>query len=191
LICLSTDYVFDGLKRMPYEETDPTNPLNAYGRSKLEGEHQALALCPETVVARTSWLYGTHGKNFVKTIMRRAKESPELRVVSDQRGCPTHAGDLATAIAALLDVNLRGIVHAAGSGDCTWHEFASAIVSMMGVTVPVRAISTEESGSILKRPAYSVLGNRVLAGAGITLPHWKDALARFMQEIRTATPAEV
>ena len=191
LICLSTDYVFDGLKRMPYEETDPTNPLNAYGRSKLEGERQALALCAEALVVRTSWLYGTRGKNFVKTIMRRAKESPELRVVSDQRGCPTHAGDLATAIADLLDVNLRGIVHAAGSGDCTWHEFASAIVSMMGVPVPVRAISTEESGSILKRPAYSVLGNRVLAGAGITLPHWKNALARFMQEIRTATPAEV
>jgi dTDP-4-dehydrorhamnose reductase len=95
LIYISTDYVFDGLKRTPYLESDLTNPLNLYGKSKLEGERRALADCPNALVVRTSWLYGSHGKNFVKTMMRLAIEQPELRVVADQRGCPTNAADLA------------------------------------------------------------------------------------------------
>ena len=107
LICVSTDYVFDGLKGSPYEEGDAPNPLNAYGHSKLEGERQALVLCPGAVVVRTAWLYGPHGKNFVKTIIRRAKVESELRVVADQRGSPTHAGDLAAAIEKLLSHRIQ------------------------------------------------------------------------------------
>lgn len=184
LICLSTDYVFDGQKGAPYEETDPTNPLNAYGRSKLEGERRALAYCPNTLIIRTAWLYGLHGNNFVKTIMQRAVEQKELRIVADQRGCPTHAGDLATAIAQVVKVDLRGIAHATGSGSCTWHEFASKIVALMGVAIAVRPITTEEARRTAIRPPYTVLANRILAQLGITMPHWEDALVRFMQDMQ-------
>ena len=181
LLCLSTDYVFDGRQGVPYRETDRPNPLNVYGRSKYEGEQRALARCPNTLVIRTAWLYGTHGKNFVKTIMRLALEQPELRVVSDQRGSPTHAGDLASAIKQILNTNLKGIVHATGAGDCTWHELAREIVSLMGSSTRVQPISTAESKRAAQRPLYTVLSNRVLADAGISLPHWKDALGRFVK----------
>jgi dTDP-4-dehydrorhamnose reductase len=189
LIYLSTDYVFDGLKGVPYDERDQPNPLNVYGRSKLEGERLALRRCPNTLIARTSWLYGANGKNFVKTIMRLAQERPELRVVADQRGCPTYARDLAIALSRMAKIDLRGIVHATGTGECTWHEFACAIVSLMGVPVAVHPITAAEARRPAPRPAYSVLGNRVLAGTGIVLPHWKEAIGRFVNENRAAPAA--
>jgi len=182
LIYLSTDYVFDGKKRTPYGETDEPNPLNAYGQSKLEGEQRALASCPDTLILRTAWMYSAHGKNFVKTVMQLAHTQPELRVVADQRGCPTFAGDLAEAMGRILSLDLRGVVHATGAGECTWHEFACSIVSLMGVLVPVHPITTAEAKRAAPRPAYAVLANRRLAKLGIVLPHWKDALTRFMRE---------
>lgn len=188
LIYLSTDYVFDGQKTTPYAESDAPNPLNAYGRSKLQGERVALAQCLGTLVVRTSWLYGARGKNFVTTITRLAAEQPELRVVADQCGCPTYARDLAGALARLLELDLQGIVHATGNGDCTWHEFACAIVSQMGLATPVWPISTTEAHRLARRPPYSVLSNEKLAELRIRLPHWKDALAQFMEDNRI--PAE-
>ena len=188
LIYISTDYVFDGTKGRPYEESDATNPLSAYGRSKREGEQRALAGCANTLVVRTAWLYSAHGANFVKTIMRLAREQRELRVVNDQHGCPTHAGDLAGALSRVINLPLKGIVHAGGSGDCTWHELASAIVSLMAVPVDVLPISTKDASRPARRPAYGVLANRILTGAGITLPHWKESLARFMLEVRPLVP---
>jgi dTDP-4-dehydrorhamnose reductase len=182
LIYLSTDYVFDGRKASPYVETDKPNPLNAYGRSKLEGERRALACCPNTLIVRTAWLYGAHGKNFVNTITRLASEQSALRVVADQQGCPTYAGDLAVALVRVLDTDLRGVVHATGESDCTWYEFACAIVSLMGSRVPVYPITTAEAGRAALRPSYSVLANVTLAKAGITLSHWKEALTRYMSE---------
>lgn len=190
LICLSTDYVFDGRKGSPYLESDSTNPLNAYGRSKLEGERRALEQCSDTLIVRTSWLYGAQGKNFVKTIMRLATQQPELQVVADQRGCPTHAGDLAEALARVIETDLKGVAHATGAGDCTWHEFACAIVSLMGVPVTVHPITTGEARRAAVRPAYAVLANRRLAEQGITLPHWMDALGRFMQQVKVEVEAE-
>lgn len=186
LLYISTDYVFDGRKGAPYVETDEPNPINVYGRSKLEGEQRALALCPNTLIVRTSWLYGVHGKNFVRTIMQRAAEQQLLRVVADQRGCPTYAADLAEVLARLLDLDVCGVAHAAGGGDCSWHEFACEIVSLMGRSVPVHPITSAEVGRPTRRPAYSVLANRVLADAGMALPHWKDALTRFMREAGVA-----
>jgi dTDP-4-dehydrorhamnose reductase len=191
LLYISTDYVFDGRKRSPYTEDDEPRPLGVYGRSKLEGERRAQACCPSTLIVRTSWLYGLHGYNFVKTIMRLATEQPELRVVGDQRGSPTYAADLAHALERMLATDIRGVVHASGSGDCTWHEFACAIVAGIGNSVPVRRISTAEANRAAPRPSYAVLANRVLARAGITLPHWKDGLARFLQQTQAATTAEV
>jgi dTDP-4-dehydrorhamnose reductase len=181
LIYISTDYVFDGLKKTPYLEIDPANPLNQYGKSKLEGERRALDLSPDSLVVRTSWLYGSHGKNFVNTMMRLAGEQPELRVVADQRGCPTNAADLAQAMAQMLRVNIRGIVHATGTGDCTWYELASAIVSAMGRETPVYPITTAEAGRRAARPGYSVLANSVLKQSGITLPRWRDSLVQFVK----------
>jgi len=186
LIVLSTDYIFDGSKELPYLETDVPHPLNAYGLSKLEGERRALAACPNTLIVRTAWLYGHAGKNFVKTIMRLAGEQQELRVVADQRGCPTHAGDLADALGRVLELDVRGIVHATGSGDCTWYEFAQAIVRLSGHTTPVRPITTAETGRPARRPVYTVLANHRLAAEGITLPHWSEALERFIGESKGA-----
>ena len=189
LIYISTDYVFDGLKRNPYLESDLANPLNVYGKSKLEGERRALDLYPDSLVVRTSWLYGAHGKNFVKTIMRLAVEQSELRVVADQRGCPTNAADLAQTLAQMLRVDIRGIVHATGTGDCTWHELASTIVSAMGRQTPIHPITTADAGRRAARPSYSVLANSILKQSEITLPHWRDSLAKFVKSTAASAVA--
>lgn len=180
LIYLSTDYVFDGTQTVPYREEDAPHPINVYGQSKREGEIAALATCPNTLVVRTAWLYGYAGNNFVKTIMRLAHEKPFLEVVRDQRGCPTNADDLALALKDLLASDLRGICHVTNTGDCTWYEFAEAIVSLMGRATPVRPITTAQAGRLARRPAYSVLAQGRLGTVRAMLPHWQDALARFM-----------
>jgi dTDP-4-dehydrorhamnose reductase len=190
LIVISTDYVFDGRKRTPYLETDTPSPLGVYAKTKYEAERQALALCPDTLVVRTAWLYGFHGKNFVRTILRLAREKPELRVVSDQRGSPTQAGDLAEALGRIVPTDLTGIVHAVGQGDCTWHEFATAIVSQVGLATPVFPISTAEANLKAPRPSYTVLANRRLAQEGIRLPHWKEALTRFLKQVEVEAQVE-
>jgi len=182
LIYLSTDYVFDGTISTPYREEDMPHPINVYGQSKREGEIAALAGCPDTLVVRTAWLYGHAGNNFVKTIMRLAAEKPFLDVVGDQRGCPTNADDLALSLKDLLASDLRGICHVTNTGDCTWYEFAETIVSLMGLSTPVRSITTAQAGRLARRPAYSVLAPGRLARVRSPLPHWKDALARFMKE---------
>jgi dTDP-4-dehydrorhamnose reductase len=180
LIYLSTDYVFDGTQTTPYCEEDAPHPINVYGQSKREGEIAALAACPNTLVVRTAWIYGHTGNNFVKTIMRLAGEKSFLEVVGDQRGCPTNADDLALALKDLLASDLRGICHVTNTGDCTWHEFAEAIVSLMGRSTPVRPITTAQAGRLARRPAYSVLAQGRLGTVRAMLPHWLDALARFM-----------
>jgi len=181
LIYLSTDYVFDGTKSIPYREEDMPHPINVYGQSKRAGEIAALTGCPNTLVVRTAWLYGYAGNNFVKTIMRLAGEKLFLEVVGDQRGCPTNADDLALALKDLVASDLRGICHVTNTGDCTWHEFAEAIVSLMDLSTPVRPITTAQAGRPARRPAYSVLAQARLGTVRALLPHWQDALARFMK----------
>ncbi len=180
LVYLSTDYVFDGAQRTPYLEEAVPHPLNVYGQSKRAGEIAALTGCPNTLVVRTAWLYGHAANNFVKTIMRLAGEKPFLEVVADQRGCPTNADDLALVLKDLVASDLQGICHATNTGDCTWHEFAEAIVSFMGLSTPIRPITTAQAGRLAKRPSYSVLAQGRLSTVRMPLPHWKDALARFM-----------
>lgn len=182
LIYVSTDYVFDGTKSTPYREDDVPHPINRYGQSKRAGELAALAGCPNTLVVRTAWLYGHAGNNFVKTIMKLASEKPFLEVVGDQRGCPTNADDLALALKDLCGSDLRGICHMTNSGDCTWHEFAEAIVSLMGLSTPVRPITTEQMGRPARRPPYSVLAQGRLGTVRALLPHWEESLSRFMKE---------
>jgi dTDP-4-dehydrorhamnose reductase len=132
-------------------------------------------------VVRTAWLYGHAGNNFVKTIMRLAIEKPFLEVVGDQRGCPTNADDLALALKDLLLSDLRGICHVTNSGNCTWHEFAEAIVSFMDLLTPVRPITTNQAGRLARRPAYYVLDLERLSTVRDPLPHWREALARFVR----------
>jgi|CXWL01.1.fsa_nt_gi dTDP-4-dehydrorhamnose reductase len=182
LIVISTDYVFDGNKTQPYKEEDLPNPLNAYGRSKLAGERAALEGNPDTLIVRTAWLYGAHGKNFVKTILRAALEKPELKVVNDQQGSPTNAEDLASALAFLLSSDMKGIVHAVNGGHCTWFEFASVIVELAGLHTPVRPITTQELASQTVRPKCSVLSCQKLETNGFVMPAWRTSLERFVQK---------
>ena len=181
LVYVSTDYVFDGTKTSPYGEEDTPRPLNQYGRSKYEGERAVLSVCPNSVVVRTAWLYGHDGQNFVKTIMKLAQERPLLEVVSDQRGCPTYADDLARALKSLAFGGAQGIYHVTNGGDASWYEFAQAIVRHVGLSTVVHPISTAQSGRPAKRPAYSVLAGERFAREFFPLPPWQDALARFMK----------
>jgi len=181
LIYVSTDYVFDGSQATPYREEDVPRPINVYGQSKRAGEIAALKGCPNTLVVRTAWLYGRVGNNFVRTIMRLACEKPFLEVVGDQRGCPTNADDLALVLKDLVTSDLQGICHVTNTGDCTWHEFAEAIVGFMGLSTPIRPITTAQAGRLARRPAYSVLAQERLCAVRDPLPHWRDALARFMK----------
>ena len=188
LIYVSTDYVFDGTGTRPYLETDSTNPASAYGASKCAGEQRALSCCENTLVVRTAWLYGLQGKNFVKTILQLAAERPSLRVVADQRGCPTYAEDLAGMISKLVAHPARGILHVTNDGHCTWHEFATEIVRLAGYRVPVEPITTTDMPRPAKRPAYSVLSAERLHQLGFTMPSWQDGLQRFMHALSATSP---
>ena len=184
---LSTDYVFDGRKTSPYEETDAASPLNHYGRSKLAGEQHALAEGGNVLVVRTAWLYGGEGKHFVRTILTLAEERPVLRVVADQRGCPTRAHDLATAIRELATSEAQGILHVTNEGACSWFEFAQEIVTVAGKSVAVEPITTDQAGRPAARPAYSVLSPEQRRRLGVAMPHWREALNGYLKATLTLT----
>jgi dTDP-4-dehydrorhamnose reductase len=182
LIYISTDYVFDGKKTEPYTERDPVNPLNVYGRSKLAGEEEALKGCRRTLVLRTSWLYGVHGKNFVMTILSLAATQPEVRVVEDQRGSPTYARHLSQVIAGLIRTDVTGVIHAGGEGECSRYEFAKAILQEAGLECRVVPISTAESGRLALRPSYSALSTAFLHQHGLSLPPWREGVRQFLAD---------
>lgn len=179
-IHISSDYVFDGAKREPYVESDPTNPLSAYGLSKLSGESEVAREAPDShTVIRSSWLFGVHGRCFPSTILRLAAARDELSVVDDQRGAPTFTEHLARAIAQMADGELpRGIVHLAGQGSCSWFELASHIVELAGLGCQVRPVSTAEMPRPAVRPAYSVLGTE--RDEMYELPPWEQGVEDFM-----------
>lgn len=182
LLFLSSDYVFDGKKKSPYETEDARNPLGVYARSKAEAETRLLESLPDVCIARTSWLFGVGGRCFPDTILKLAASRPALDVVDDQRGCPTYCIDLARAIIQLCQKNATGIVHATNAGECSWFEFAHAIVSEAGLTTEVRPISTQEMPRPAPRPAYSVLSAKSLKSWGVQMPNWQDALQRYLKE---------
>ncbi len=184
LIYISTDYVFDGTQRIPYCENDIPRPINRYGFSKWKGEQVVLASGARALIIRTTWLHGTVGKNFVKSIIRAAQREPILKVVNDQSGCPTYAEDLAAAIASLVRKDVEGMIHVTNRGQCTWYEFAQAIIREMGFCCSVMPITTEQAGRLAKRPSYSVLSPDRLASLGLALPEWRQALARFAKVAR-------
>jgi dTDP-4-dehydrorhamnose reductase len=200
LIHYSTDYVFDGAKPSPYVEDDPTGPLSVYGRSKLAGEQAIAASGAPHLVLRTSWVYALRGKNFLVTMMRLAREKPELRVVADQRGVPNWAATLADATADVVRkasaaggphrvlAERGGVYHLSCGGQTTWHGFAAALIDRLadaGVVprVPVVPITTAEFPTAAKRPANSVLdAARIRQDWGLSLPDWSAALQRCLEE---------
>lgn len=182
LLFVSSDYVFDGKKILPYEAGDARNPQSVYGRSKAEAEVRLLEILPDVCIARTSWLFGTGGRCFPDTILRLAASRPTLNVVNDQRGCPTYSVDLARAIIALCHKNAQGIVHVTNAGNCSWFEFAKEIVKGAAPTTEVRPVSSAEMARPAPRPAYSVLSATSLRRYGIEMPLWQEALQRYLKE---------
>jgi dTDP-4-dehydrorhamnose reductase len=179
LVTFSTDYVFDGRKRSPYVESDGPNPASAYGRTKLHGE---AAAGPNAWVIRTSWLFGSTGHNFLRTMLRLGAERDEVAVVDDQRGCPTFVGNLAAAVRGFVDADMpKGLWHVAAEGDCTWADFAEAIFAEAAISCRVRRITTAELERPAPRPAYSVLRSERV-GAPV-LPHWRDGLRACLAEM--------
>jgi dTDP-4-dehydrorhamnose reductase len=186
LVHVSSDYVFDGQGRAPYVESDPVGPLSAYGRSKLAGEQAVVEAGGDHVIARSSWLFGVNGKNFVETMLRVGAERDEVRVVNDQIGCPTYTGHLATALLELASSDTQGIHHAAAGGGCSWHGFAVEIFAQAGLEVTVTPWTTAELGRPAPRPAYSVLGTA--REDGVQLPEWREGLAAYLAEREVAAP---
>lgn len=184
LIHVSTDYVFDGTARQPYNEASPVAPLGEYGKSKYAGEEQVREALPGShLIVRTAWLFGSFGQNFVKTMLKLGRERDELTVVNDQTGGPTYAGHLAAALKTLAETRLGdpGVYHMTGGGHCTWYEFASEIFRLAGVNVNVRRTTTEAFNAPAPRPAYSVLANT--RAPEIVMPHWRDGLIECLKEM--------
>jgi dTDP-4-dehydrorhamnose reductase len=179
LVAFSTDYVFDGTKQGPYVESDAPNPQSAYGRTKLHGE---AAAGERAWIVRSSGLFGWTSRNFVRTMLRLGAERDELAVVDDQRTAPTYVGHLAEAVQEIVKLPF-GVYHVAAGGDCTWAEFAEAIVAEAGLDCRVRRITTAEFGAKANRPANSVL--RSEKGAP-TLPHWREGLRACLSRLDTS-----
>jgi len=160
MVQLSTDYVFPGTETKPYREDDPTGPMSVYGMSKLSGENYVRSLCSRHYIVRTSWLFGAHGPNFVRTILRLAEERDLLTVVDDQAGSPTYTRDLAGALVRLITRPAYGTYHLTNSGSCTWYEFCKEILAEAGITgVEVKPITSAELDRPAPRPAYSIMDN--------------------------------
>lgn len=198
LVHISTDYVFDGSQASPYSEQDVPSPINAYGQSKLMGEEGVRQGCDHHIILRTAWLYGAHGKsNFVKTMLRLGAERDEIRVVADQVGTPTSAGDLAQGITQLLlkfSPKLVGTYHFTNSGVASWYDFAVAIfeeAKLSGLSLQVQRvipITTAEYPTLAPRPAYSVLGcNKISAILETHSPHWREGLRQMLLELYNFT----
>ena len=198
LVHLSTDYVFDGRKTGPYREEDAVSPLGVYGRSKEAGERAVRAAVARHMILRTAWVFGAYGANFVKTMLRLAAERPVLRVVADQRGCPTAAADIAAALMVIAAHIERGeakwgTYHFVGAGAASWHSFAQAIFDQaapqLAACPQVEPITTEQYPTPARRPMNSVLDCRKIEEVfGISSPPWRTALATVIRELLDRTP---
>lgn len=180
VIHVSTDYVYGGDATMPYIESDTTNPKSVYGKTKLEGEIALDNILPEqSITIRTSWLYSSFGRNFVKTMISLGKERESLNVVCDQRGTPTFARDLANAIMSIVNSNKfeSGIYNYSNEGECSWHEFACEIFKIADIDCMVNAITTDQYPTKAQRPAYSVLDkSKIKKVYGLEIPEWRESL---------------
>jgi dTDP-4-dehydrorhamnose reductase len=185
IVHVSTDYVFDGSKREPWLESDPTGPLGVYGETKLAGEHAVAGASARYAIVRTAWLFGAGGKNFVDTMLGLAAQRDEVAVVTDQVGCPTWTGHLAEALVELAErPDETGIHHIAGAGSCSWNELALELLHRAGVDCRVRPASSDEFPRPARRPAYSVLGTE--RSNPLVLPAWQEGVAAYLATRVTA-----
>ena len=188
-ITYSTDYVFNGEATQPYLSSTKTDPVNYYGSTKAAGETLAVEANEQTIIIRTSWVFSSHGNNFVKTMMRLMKERENLNIVADQKGRPTYAKDLAKATLQMIEAmnagkTMNGVYHFANKGETTWFDFAAKIKAIAGLTCALNPIETKDFPTPAKRPAYSVLDTSNIEQAlSLSIPHWEDALASCMKEI--------
>lgn len=184
LIHVSTDYVFRGDGSKPYVEWEICEPQSAYGSSKFLGEEYIKQFSTKYFIVRTAWLYGYYGNNFVKTMMKIARENGACRVVCDQRGNPTNAADLAHHLIKLLETEEYGIYHGTGEGECSWYEFTKEIIALSGIEATVSPCTTEEYPTPAKRPAYSSLENMMFkVTVGNEFRPWQDALKTFIEKL--------
>ena len=190
LIYISTDYVFDGQSTTPYQEYDNTNPQSVYGKSKRAGEWLVQSLCSKWFVVRTSWVYGLHGNNFVKTMLKLGQEKPKFQVVHDQKGSPTYTVDLAFFLIELMGTEMYGIYHASNCGECTWYEFTQAIFeeaqTVVGVSIQaeLEPCTTEQFPRPAPRPVNSVMDHLSIRTNGLTdLRPWREGLRDFIRSM--------
>ncbi len=199
LIHISTDFVFDGAKRTPYVESDPVNPQSVYGQSKAAGDDAVRAHLKQHIIIRTAWLYGAHGRNFVKTMIRLGQDKPELNVVADQHGCPTAAADLAQAMLQICqalptaDDRVWGTYHYCGQGQASWYDLAVAahdLAKAHGVKIVAhtRPITTAQYPTPAQRPAYSVMDcTRIRQTFAVSIHPWQDSLRRTIGRLYDET----
>ncbi len=180
----SSDYIFDGTSHEPYSEDAAPNPLSVYGRSKLEGEQQVRKHLPDNhLIIRTSWLFGVNGKNFVETIINLSQQKPFLNIIDDEKGSPTYTLDLAEATRTAAELNLMGTINITNSGETSWYGFAAHFMERVHPGFPLKPIPTEAYPLPAKRPGYSVLsGVRWKQLTGSSLPHWRNAVERYLTE---------
>ncbi|ATA24705.1 NAD(P)-dependent oxidoreductase [Brenneria goodwinii] len=190
LVHVSTDYVFDGKATVPYVETDKTNPLGVYGQTKLDGEIAVSHILPDAIIIRTAWVFSEYGNNFVKTMLRLAKDRDELGIVADQRGCPTYAGDIAQAIIDLLNLKASGgIYHFCGDKEVAWNEFAEAIfkkaieLDKLNKAPVINAITTAQYPTPAKRPLYSSLNCSKIKNICVEPSNWKCRLSDIIMKL--------
>lgn len=190
LIHISTDFVFDGKKNVAYTENEATDPLNIYGRTKLQGELEISSILKQHYILRTSWLYSEFGHNFMLTILRLSKENKELKIVDDQIGRPTYAGDLAKFIMQLIvtDTSEYGIYNYCNEGIASWYDFAKAIVEISKINIKVAPISSDVFPTRAKRPTFSVLDNtKAKEVFNSKLVYWRDSLVVCLRNLNSST----
>jgi dTDP-4-dehydrorhamnose reductase len=186
LCYVSTDYVFDGTASLPYNEYDNTNPQSVYGKSKRAGEVLVQSLSNHYFIVRTSWVYGKHGNNFVKTMLRLASERNSVSVVHDQIGSPTYTYDLGRFLIELVHTEAYGIYHASNTGTCTWYEFAKAIFEESHISMRTEPCTTDQFPRPAPRPAYSVMDHSAIRQNGLTdLRPWREGLKAFLKDLNT------
>jgi dTDP-4-dehydrorhamnose reductase len=188
-ITYSTDYVFDGEATQSYTISTKVDPVNYYGSTKAAGETMAMEANEDTIIVRASWVFSSHGNNFVKTMMRLMKERAQLNIVADQKGRPTYAKDLAIATMKMIEAmnvgkSIRGVYHYANQGETTWYDFAAKIKAIAGLSCDLQPIETKDFPTPAKRPAYSVLDTSNIEEAlSLSIPHWEAALESCIKEI--------
>jgi dTDP-4-dehydrorhamnose reductase len=185
LLHISTDYVFDGMAKTPYQEQDPINPLNVYGASKLKGEQHIVNTWNKHFIIRTSWLYSQHGNNFLNSMLQFAKQKKVLTITTQQKGTPTNANDLAQVLVSIIKTgNARyGLYHFSNQGEATWYDFAKAIFKATGEIDAVNLAKTEHYATFAKRPSYSILDcTKIIKNLGVQTSNWKTSLRALIKE---------